>query len=315
MRQHLLSAALLVGLAAPAAASPITDLFTSFTVLGDSLSDNGNAYAATGETRPPSPPYFEGRLSNGPVWNESILADFAAAGLPAANVAFAGARAVPNGDDSPDLPVQAAAAGLSGLWHGAEDLVAVWAGANDALAAIGSPTQKALVEAAADTVVATIAGMAIAGVENVIAFTLPDLAQTPLYRLLRPGLAADATLAATQFNDRLRAGLNLLDLVDAADIFVVDTFGTLDTADYDETLYPCFFDDPAVAALFDRPQLCDNPQDYVYFDLIHPTAGVHRQIDDLARQAVGATLAPVPLPAGGALLLVALAALTLRRRR
>ena len=39
-------------------------------VLGDSLSDNGNLYLASGRTQPPSPPYFQGRFSTGPVFTE-----------------------------------------------------------------------------------------------------------------------------------------------------------------------------------------------------------------------------------------------------
>jgi phospholipase/lecithinase/hemolysin len=41
-------------------------------VLGDSLSDNGNLYKLY--KIPSSPPYFEGRFSNGPIWAE-LLAD------------------------------------------------------------------------------------------------------------------------------------------------------------------------------------------------------------------------------------------------
>ena len=48
-------------------ARPITNLF----VFGDSLSDSGNLLAVTGNQRQ-SPPYFEGRFSDGPVWVESL---------------------------------------------------------------------------------------------------------------------------------------------------------------------------------------------------------------------------------------------------
>ena len=41
-------------------------------VFGDSLSDNGNLYAATGGTTPLSPPYYQGRFSNGPVFTELL---------------------------------------------------------------------------------------------------------------------------------------------------------------------------------------------------------------------------------------------------
>ncbi len=53
-------------------------------VVGDSFSDNGNLYARTGG---PPAPYWQGRISNGPVWAEYLaqrlevpLSDFAWAG-------------------------------------------------------------------------------------------------------------------------------------------------------------------------------------------------------------------------------------------
>lgn len=48
-------------------------VFKHLTVFGDSLSDNGNLYNLTFHMVPKSPPYFEGRFSNGPVWLESVL--------------------------------------------------------------------------------------------------------------------------------------------------------------------------------------------------------------------------------------------------
>src|SRR5215469_5066295 len=45
-------------------------------VFGDSLPDTGNAFEATGHREPASPPYFDGRFSNGPVWVEDFAASF-----------------------------------------------------------------------------------------------------------------------------------------------------------------------------------------------------------------------------------------------
>ncbi|MHC5725840.1 MAG: SGNH/GDSL hydrolase family protein, partial [Nostoc sp.] len=42
--------------------------FDQLYVFGDSLSDTGNIYNATGKTYPQSPPYFDGRFSDGPIW-------------------------------------------------------------------------------------------------------------------------------------------------------------------------------------------------------------------------------------------------------
>lgn len=80
--------------------------FSELVVFGDSGSDSGNAWLVTSELAnrglidfalPQSPPYFEGRWSNGPMWDE-IAAEWL--GLPplvpslagGANYAFASAR-------------------------------------------------------------------------------------------------------------------------------------------------------------------------------------------------------------------------------
>lgn len=55
-----------------------TQKYKQLYVFGDSLSDPGNAYTLTtglpGGPFPPSPPYFNGRFSNGPVWVEDLAA-------------------------------------------------------------------------------------------------------------------------------------------------------------------------------------------------------------------------------------------------
>jgi phospholipase/lecithinase/hemolysin len=52
--------------------------FSQLFVFGDSLSDTGNAFIATGglvnptQATPPSPPYFPGRFSNGRIWVDDL---------------------------------------------------------------------------------------------------------------------------------------------------------------------------------------------------------------------------------------------------
>ena len=45
-------------------------------VFGDSLSDNGNLYEYMKHQLPVSPPYFQGRFSNGPVWVELVMQSY-----------------------------------------------------------------------------------------------------------------------------------------------------------------------------------------------------------------------------------------------
>ncbi len=64
----LLGCVALVANAAPTKA----DQFSSLIVFGDSASDPGNFFALTGGATPQSPPYFQGRFTNGPVWAELL---------------------------------------------------------------------------------------------------------------------------------------------------------------------------------------------------------------------------------------------------
>ena len=45
-------------------------------IFGDSLSDNGNLYEVMKHQLPQSPPYYEGRFSNGPVWIELVTSSY-----------------------------------------------------------------------------------------------------------------------------------------------------------------------------------------------------------------------------------------------
>lgn len=112
----------LVALAAtPVQATTITDHFTSFYVLGDSLSDNKNTAVMVGNLiaqQPdpasidlvPSPPQQQpGVSSNGFTWAKEFTDAFAAAGKDTANLSFGAARAKDDGGGPPDLLAQISA--------------------------------------------------------------------------------------------------------------------------------------------------------------------------------------------------------------
>src|SRR5579883_862271 len=81
---------------------------TKIVVFGDSLSDTGNAYIGSLHLKAPSPPYFRGRFSNGPIWVEMFARHFGLKAAPAlaggSDFAVGGAK-VGSGLDS--LPHQA----------------------------------------------------------------------------------------------------------------------------------------------------------------------------------------------------------------
>ena len=85
-RLGALAAVLLWATSASAAGlAPISQIF----VFGDSLADTGNAFEATGGGLPPSPTYFNGRVTNGLVWVEPMASDL---GVSITNYAVAGAQ-------------------------------------------------------------------------------------------------------------------------------------------------------------------------------------------------------------------------------
>ncbi len=70
--------------------------FSQFVVFGDGFSDQGNVFLASSRLVPASPPNFDGRLSNGPLWVEQLAERFALTLTPVlaggTNYAYIGAR-------------------------------------------------------------------------------------------------------------------------------------------------------------------------------------------------------------------------------
>ncbi|MBF0112690.1 MAG: hypothetical protein HQK74_08145, partial [Desulfamplus sp.] len=78
--------------------------FKNIVVFGDSLSDNGNLFSIT---EYPSEPYYQGRISNGPVWYDYLVEELGVTGITL-NYAYAGAQTgytnVNDDDFNADLP-------------------------------------------------------------------------------------------------------------------------------------------------------------------------------------------------------------------
>ena len=271
---------------------------------------------------PPSPPYFDGRFSNGPVWAEGVAAEFEAKGLDADNFAFGAARALPTDMntpvppeldfDVPDLPDQIATFAASGATLGARPVASLFFGANDIIfngLPILDPIGVAV--AAANAVADGALTLAGFGVSDFVIFNLPDLGRTPLFSLYQPGAAPFASAATVAFNatldgrvDGLRAGgLNVVE---------IDMYALLNE----------MFDDPAAFGVTDVTQPClppgtliactdDDQTDRAFFDSIHPNFVIHDRIAGI----VSAQVAPVPLPASAFLLLAGIAGLVGFRRR
>lgn len=314
--------------ATPVGASTVADLYSSFWVFGDSLSDNGNVAAATGNTFPP-PPYFDGRFTNGPVWNERFLDDFAPG--RSANFAFGGARAVTDGDIVPDAPEHVAlfAASLPLLTLGDRSLASVFYGANDMFdavaAAAASPTPAAAqaaigarVTATLGSIAANVQALSVLGIDEFVLWNLPDIGSTPRLRDLGAVASGTGTAVTLAYNSAFQGMVATLRGAGLT-IHTVDTFGVFTAATTNPGAFgltnltdPCLPVDPF--SIFGQPSAgtaCADADARLYWDQLHPTRVGH----DALATAFDAAVPAVPVPAPALLLLAGLGAFAAVRRR
>jgi phospholipase/lecithinase/hemolysin len=160
-----------------------------FVVFGDSLSDNGNLYNYTKKERPASPPYYEGRFSNGPVWVEWLAAHY----FPKKpenylwNYAFGGAGIKENENDGIVYTLKQEIDTYLFSNHGKADkkgVYIIWIGANNYLNLPKQPNET--VAAVMNGIDKGVRQLITAGAQNIVLVNLPDLSKLPYARQLKP---------------------------------------------------------------------------------------------------------------------------------
>ena len=263
-------------------------------VIGDSLTDNGNLYLASGRTQPVSPPYFQGRFSNGPVFTELLgfnAANFNGPVTGSINLAYGGARTDNNVAFPPGMRAQLTGYTARGGTFGSGDLVSVLGGANNIFQALGAfavlppasqqnPTayMNPVLSAAVADMNFLVNDIASRGAGTILVTNLPRLGTTPQFR--PTPLAALADYAGSTFNSQLstamiatanaRPGTNIIlyDLAKVSDTLAADPgrFGLTN----------------ASQSCLVGATVCSNPDGYLFWDGVHPTAAGHRLIATLA---------------------------------
>jgi phospholipase/lecithinase/hemolysin len=289
-----------------------------FVVFGDSLSDPGNAFVVLRRlgTPPfvtvppflsliPDAPYARGALhfSNGPTWIEQLsVLDHAvpSAGpelvLPRvfSNYAVGGARARganPYGLSGQvslflgDFRGRGPAGALYVLWMGSNDV-------RDALEALAvdpsGATSQSILQQAVSSIYGNLLTLYGAGARKFLVPNAPDIGLTPAIVLQGPAVQGAASFLSSQFNSGLALALAGLDSMPGVKIVRLDAFTIVQTvvaapADFGLTdvQHPCIRVNTLVHAF------CAQPDQFLFWDGIHPTVAGHRILARYANTALG----------------------------
>lgn len=318
------------------------EVFSKLYVFGDSLSDPGNVFNATQFIQPfqelfgldipvipPSPPYFEGRFTNGLTWAGNLAADLdlnltpstelsvLSPDLPIAspvtitddtltvspffngatttqsvNFAFGGAQlgevgAGEFGDAIPGVSTQVEFFiddhQQANQFADPDALYVIWGGANDY-----QTVADAQPESVVDDLATAVEDLYEIGARNFLIADLPDLGKTP--RALSddaPVVSETLTNITNQHNSLLSEAIANLD-DSLADINLIPL--EVNQLFEDILANPSDFGITNTSEPFLNPDTLapadDNPDEYIFWDLIHPTATVHEAVGDLATETL-----------------------------
>lgn len=293
-----------------AKAADLSAKFDKIYVFGDSLSDDGNAFKTTG--LPPSP-YYKGRFSNGPVWVEDLAVALGLNPDPTTNFAFGGAN---TGSDNTLIPgVQ----GLPGLKQQIDSFTAtnpsadpnalyiVWGGANDYLSGhVTAPTVPV------ENLSAEVSSLVAVGAKNIMVVNLPDLGKLPSTRGTSQTSNSLNTLTSAHNSD-LTSTLNSLRQNSGANLITLDVNSLFNRAIADPGEFG--FTNVTDSCLSDSVACTANPNKFLFWDNIHPTAAGHELVADLAFSTLEPAAVPEPADGLGILALGALGAVEVYKRK
>lgn len=303
----ILGAAIAIGSVAlisqPSTAATLS--FNQVYFFGDSLTDPGNFYTASGGAFPPSPPYAQ-RISNGPVWAEYLAGQLGLSPVPStkisalnpplqgANFAFAGATSGTANTVVPAFPALQQQIGQFlglGLPQNPNALFVLWAGANDYL-----PTQSTFQpftnpKPSVTNITTAVSALEAAGAQNILVVNLPDLGAVPLTRTATDALRLNTLSAA--HNNFLFRQMRRLERSPGfdANIIPLDINALFKQAisqpsqfGFTNVTEPCLNQQTFVS--------CSNPNQYLFWDSIHPTTAAHQLIGNFAFNNLAALFPP-----------------------
>lgn len=281
-----------------ALASPLNTIV----VFGDSLSDNGNLYEYMQHKIPQSPPYYEGRFSDGPIWAERLAESF----FPnegkdhLLDYAFGGAGISEDADDDDVLFTLKREIDAYLLAHqnkaDPDTLFVIWIGANNYLG-LPDDNEAALKEVNAG-IVHSLQRLAMTGAKHVMVVNLPDLGKTPA--AINFDAREQLTYLSKEHNERL---FNSVDELresypevqwvhfDVSRILnsILDNPEHYGFNNIKETCYDVLVDESPKKSILHMVSLIkpkakvEACEGYLFFDPVHPTAAAHQIIADTAK--------------------------------
>jgi phospholipase/lecithinase/hemolysin len=290
------------------------DSISAIVVFGDSLSDTGNAFAVTGNpgvppdfgldaSLLPSTAYARGghHLTNGATWAEQLARPLGLArsvqpalrsSSPfALNFAAATTRARQTLTTPSFSLLVAAFLQKTGGVAPADALYAVELGGHDVRDALevalvgGNPLP--ILQAGADAIGDNIRTLYAAGAREFLVWTVPDVGRIPAI-LAIPGASLPATFYTQVFNGLLAAELaQVAGELPGINIIPFDAFGLITEIATDKEAFGFTNVTNACITPNDPPFFCKNPDEYLFWDGIHPTKAAHEIIAGRIAQLLG----------------------------
>ena len=305
--RNSLAAAAAVTLSIAGASAAERPPYSGIVVFGTSLSDSGNAFALRGGTNTPpdylvdpllipSVPYARGghHFSNGATWIEqfarsiglagSVRPAFASSSPTATNYAVGSARAYDDGANFNLTDQVSAFLADAGGAAPSDALYVIEMGSNDIRDAIvayqtgGPAAAQAILLQAIQSIAAQIQTLHAAGAREFLVWIPPNVALTPALRGLaavNPAVTPLATGLTLAFNAGLKGALAGLAQLPGVTITQLDAYTLLNNIAAAPDGYG--LTDVASACLTPSvpPFFCQNPDDYLFWDGIHPSRAGH----------------------------------------
>ena len=250
--------------------------YSAIYVFGDSYCDVGNDYVESKGAVPPSPPYYNGRFSNGPLWIEHIAG---ALRLPMQPAVLGGTDYATGGayvtqpyptvyGTVPSVPEQVA---LFLLQHGGKAdpnaLYVIEGGGNDILGATGGSPSQLGYEIALGLAEAQLT-LRQAGAKNFLIPNLLDVGQLPAAQ----ANAAFASAATVAVNTDLGLALDIESYLPGVKITQVDEYTLFHAIAADATHFG--FTDITHPCIVGKT-VCADPDHTLFWDVEHPTEFGH----------------------------------------